>query len=95
MQLQVSGHAGSNEPGQDLVCAGVSAIVTGALNAIAEILPQACELICRVGYAEISVKENSEELQTVLKTVMYQLLTVKQEYPKYLKLIEEFQEAKL
>ena len=95
IRLRINGHANSQEVGKDLVCAAVSGIVTGAMNALDEILPQTCELSCGEGFAEIIVLENSKDLQTVLKTVLWQLLTVEQEYPKYVKLIEELQEVKL
>ncbi len=34
LKIEVSGHAYSGEPGFDLVCAGVSSIAVGALNAL-------------------------------------------------------------
>ncbi len=74
--IEVSGHAGSGEYGFDLVCAEVSAISVGMLNAIDELCPDSCQLKMQEGYVSISVNQSSETLQTILNTFVIQLKTV-------------------
>ena len=51
--LQVTGHAKSAEYGEDLICAAVSAILTGGFNAFNENDINECSL--KEGYASVNV----------------------------------------
>lgn len=42
--IDVSGHALFDQYGKDVVCAGVSSVVIGALNALDILYPSACDL---------------------------------------------------
>ncbi len=86
--LHISGHAKSNEYGKDLVCAGVSAVVFGALNAIED-----------VDSFTISIEEDSVEIARkkegnahdaiVLEVLLRQLQTIEESYAKYIKITKE------
>ncbi len=82
----ISGHADSVTTGLDLVCAQVSAISVGILNAVDEICVDSCGITMKSGYVEINVIQNSEFLQVLLKTLVIQLETVAFTNNKYIKI---------
>ena len=84
--LEVKGHAQSAKHGQDLICAGVSCIVTGLANAIDQLCGDVAEITLNEGFSEIIVKEQSERLQIVLNTGLIQLRMMAEQYPQYLKI---------
>jgi uncharacterized protein YsxB (DUF464 family) len=85
-QLEISGHADSAPHGQDLVCAGVSCIAYGLLNALDQMVPDACRITVEPNRIRIEVLQDSAELQTILTTARWQLATVAQRYPQYVSL---------
>ncbi|MCX5775637.1 MAG: ribosomal-processing cysteine protease Prp [Firmicutes bacterium] len=85
VSLLVEGHAQFAKKGEDLVCAGVSAIAIGGLNALTA--PDDFEI--EVNEAHVSVKAtkaitNHDEI--VLQSVLIQLETVADSYPKFVKI---------
>ena len=82
ISLEVVGHANYAEHGQDLVCAAVSAIVTGGFNAFNDSDIKSIEL--KEGYAFVEVNLNKG--QEVLKVLEIQLKTLEESYPKYIKI---------
>ena len=80
--LQVTGHAKSAEYGKDLICAAVSAILTGGFNAFNDSDIKSIEL--KEGYAFVEVNLNKG--QEVLKVLEIQLKTLEESYPKYIKI---------
>lgn len=82
ISLEVFGHANYAEHGQDLVCAAVSAIVTGGFNAFNDSDIKSIEL--KEGYAFVEVNLNKG--QEVLKVLEIQLKTLEESYPKYIKI---------
>jgi uncharacterized protein YsxB (DUF464 family) len=76
------GHANSAEYGNDLVCAAVSAIVTGGFNAFND--DDVSEIALDEGYAKVVVK--SENGYSILKTIIVQLKTIEEAYPKNIKI---------
>lgn len=82
ISLEVVGHANYAEHGQDLVCAAVSAIVTGGFNAFNDSDIKSIEL--KEGYAFVEVNLNKG--QEVLKILEIQLKTLEESYPKYIKI---------
>lgn len=82
--LEIKGHAGFDEIGKDLVCAGVSSIVTGGFNAL--IKDEIEEIILDEGYAKVVLKKDAIDSKIVLKTILIQLQTIEESYPKNIKL---------
>ena len=54
-EIVIQDHAGYKEKGEDLVCAGVSSIAIGALNAIDLKGKQVCDLEMKDAYIRITV----------------------------------------
>lgn len=88
-EIVISGHANSATKGQDLVCAGVSSISIGMLNAIEHIANNQCELSVAEGFVKISVKENSNQLSVLLHALVIQLETIQNSYQKYIKITKQ------
>ncbi len=82
--LSLSGHAGSGPKGHDLVCAGVSAVSQGALNAIDQ---DGFHIEVKPGKLELIAKSlpNSHD-QIVLETVVVQLESLEASYPDCIRL---------
>ena len=78
----MKGHATTAEYGNDLVCAAVSAIVTGGFNAFND--DDVSEIALDEGYAKVIVK--TENGYSILKTIIVQLKTIEEAYPKNIKI---------
>lgn len=86
--LTVKGHANSAPVGHDLVCAAVSSVVTGGLNALSN--PDCFAIKIEKGNVEVNeVKHANEHDYDVLETVLTQLKTVEETDSKFVKVIEK------
>ena len=83
--LTVSGHANYDEYGKDIVCAGVSAVVTGGINAL-ENQVENIEIINEENKLGVKVINSNEYIQIILKTIIIQLETIENSYKKYIKI---------
>ena len=82
--MKVTGHAQSAPYGEDLVCAAVSAIMTGGINALD--LKQA-KVTNIEGLSEIQVLDlHHQPNQAVYRVMMTQLTTIAEAYPKYIRI---------
>ncbi len=91
-KVSVTGHAESGPKGHDLICAAVSSIATGALNALVEMQNENVSLTYREGedaLIEINVLESNETLENLLCFLVYQLKTVEDSHPKNIRIKEE------
>ncbi len=82
--LTVNGHAESAPEGEDLVCAAVSAILTGGFNTIKDEANFNMEL--NSGNAKLIARSDdiSEHDSVVIETIITSLDTIKESYPKYI-----------
>lgn len=82
--LKVTGHANSAPYGEDLVCASVSAIMTGGINALNL---KASKVKNIEGLSEIQLVD-LEELsnQAVVRVLHTQLQTIVNDYSKFIKI---------
>ncbi len=85
ISFRVSGHAGYAEPGKDLVCAGVSTVTVGTVNAIEVLLR--IELPARVesGLLEASIPDIADEatgerVQLLLESMIVMLRSIQEAY---------------
>ncbi|MCI5745652.1 MAG: ribosomal-processing cysteine protease Prp [Erysipelotrichaceae bacterium] len=86
--LSVSGHANFADYGKDIVCAGVSAIVIGGINALHED-NEDVSFVIKSNKLAIHVNNDSEKIQHILYTIYVQLQTIEETYNKNLKIIIE------
>ena len=80
--LTVTGHANAAEYGNDLICAAVSAIITGGFNAFDD--DDINEIALDEGYAKVVI--NSKRAEIILNTIIVQLKTMEDAYPKNIKI---------
>jgi uncharacterized protein len=81
----VKGHAFYADPGKDIVCAGVSAVTVGTVNAIEALT--GVELVSEMedGFLQASVPELSkgntpEQVQLLLESMVVMLQTIQESY---------------
>jgi uncharacterized protein YsxB (DUF464 family) len=86
--IVVKGHSNSAPKGEDLICAGVSSIVIGGANAIAH--PECFTFKTDEGYFEIAeLLTANEHDYNVLETMLIQLKTIEETYPKFIQVVEK------
>ena len=83
--LTVSGHANYDKYGKDIVCAGVSAVVTGGINALEEQVNN-IEIINEDNKLGVKVINSNDKIQIILNTILVQLQTIENSYKKYIKI---------
>ena len=91
--FELSGHAESGPYGYDLVCAGVSAVSFGAVNAILTL----CEIDLKIeqadegGYLHVELpisiySEKRDKVQLLLEGMLISLQTIEREYNQFIKI---------
>ncbi|ALC89805.1 hypothetical protein AM500_08475 [Bacillus sp. FJAT-18017] len=98
--FSISGHAFFAKRGEDIVCAGVSAVSVGAINAIHEITGVVPET--EIDYEEgllrcvipgnLSAQEQAK-IQILLEGMYYSLKTIEEEYGKHIRITFKNQEV--
>jgi len=85
----VKGHAFYADPGKDIVCAGVSAVTVGTVNAIEALT--GVELVNRMedGFLQASVPDlpmgiKPEQVQLLLESMAVMLRTIQESYGDYI-----------
>lgn len=90
IEFSVSGHAGYDTHGKDIVCSGVSVLVINTINAIKEYTNDSSNLETKIFEGTIKVKFNNDicsETKLLIDTLILGLDSIYQEYgKKYLKL---------
>lgn len=94
----VKGHAGYDVYGKDIVCAGISAIMYGGINALCSYIENAedIELIDKyekentLGFNMLNDVYMEPEIQAILKTIMIQLKTIYEDYKNYISFDVEY-----
>lgn len=97
IRFKVSGHAYYNDPGKDIVCAGVSAVTIGAVNAIEKLTGLEPEAIIDSGLlkAETPYSTDSfknDQVQLLLEGMVVALESIVESYGKFVKIKETFVE---
>lgn len=94
-RFQVTGHAGYAEHGQDIVCAGVSALVQTTLKALKTLVDSPViltkrrlggDIRCYLRQAGDMVTEQQSQL--LVRTLALGLREMEESYDQYVKLIE-------
>lgn len=83
IRFEVSGHANFDQNGKDIVCAGISAVVFGCLNALDNLVSQSeVDIIQEKNKIIIIVLQQTDNIQMILKTMLWQLKTISNQYAK-------------
>ena len=83
--LTVSGHANYDQYGKDIVCAGVSAVVTGGINALESEIDN-IKVINEDNKLGVEINNSNDKIQIILNTILVQLQTIENSYKKYIKI---------
>ncbi|RNF40950.1 ribosomal-processing cysteine protease Prp [Planococcus salinus] len=90
--FEMSGHADFAEHGQDLVCAGASAVSFGAVNAIMELtgiepdIQQGDSGLLKVAFPDNLDTKIDEQVQLLVRAMIVSLKTIEQDYGQYIKI---------
>ena len=84
LSLEVGGHAEFSEFGKDLICASVSSIMFGFMNALDE-LHENVEIRQSTNKIAIINKSESDVVQDYFELVMMQLKTIEESYGDFIK----------
>ena len=80
-EISIKGHAGYAEPGQDIVCAAVSAITQGFVASVEELTEDEIEADMEEGNASIKYGFLTERAQVLLEAFFLGLEMIAEEYP--------------
>ena len=84
--LSVSGHADFKDLGEDIVCAGVSSIIFGALNGFNELAKDHFKIEVLDNLINVNALSNACIVDKLISFVFYQLKTVETQYPENIKI---------
>lgn len=90
--FEISGHAFFANRGTDIVCAGVSSVSVGTINAIHELTGVTPDIEHREdGFLRCVIPENlpesiNEKVQILLEGMAVSLRTIEEEYGKHIKI---------
>lgn len=92
-EIKVTGHAGFADPGQDIVCAGVSALVVTALIGLKRVAAHPHEGKAKGGLMYCRVKaggtpESALKAQAILETVVHGLCDIAKDYHQFVHVTE-------
>ena len=91
--FSVSGHSGYAEADSDIVCAAISAIVTMAEATINDVCGAKAKVRVKDEQARITLTlptscDEEEAVQAVLSGMMLTLLSLREDYPDYIEVLE-------
>lgn len=92
--FRIEGHAFYGEPGKDLVCAAVSAISVGTVNAVEQVAGVVLPCEMEEGLIDASVPlelnpQQAERVQLILEAMVVMLNTIETSYGEYIEIDTE------
>ena len=89
----VSGHSGYAEAGSDIICAAVSAVVTMAECTINDVCGAKAKVRVKEEDARVTLTlpvscDEEESVQAVLAGMMLTLMSLRDDYPDYIEVLE-------
>jgi uncharacterized protein YsxB (DUF464 family) len=92
-EIRVSGHTGYAEAGEDIVCAGISALVVTALIGLKRVAQHPHEGKAASGYMYCKLKpggtpESAAKAQVILETTVLGLRDIARDYHQYVRVTE-------
>ena len=91
--FSVSGHSGYAEAGADIVCAAISAVVTMAEATINDVCGAKAKVRVKDEDARVTLMlptscDEEESVQAVLSGMMLTLISLREDYPDYIEVLE-------
>ena len=91
--FSVSGHSGYAESGSDIICAAITAIVTMAEATINDVCGAKAKVRVKEEDARVTLTlptscDEEETVQAVLSGMLLTLISLKEDYPDYIEVLE-------
>ena len=91
--FSVSGHSGSAEAGADIICAAISAVVTMAEATINDVCGAKAKVRVKEEDTRVTLTlpascDEEESVQAVLAGMMLTLISLRDDYPDYIEVLE-------
>ena len=91
--FSISGHSGYAEAGSDIVCAAISAVVTMAEATINDVCGAKAKVRVKDDQARITLTlpvscDEEDTVQAVLAGMMLTLISMRDDYPDYIEVLE-------
>ena len=88
-KIGILGHAGYADYGKDIVCAGVSSVVTTTVNAIEMFDKNYISYEQKKDYFEIVILKHNEIVDNLINNMINMLNDLENDYPKNIKIRKE------
>lgn len=85
--INIDGHANYAEPGRDIVCAGVSALVQTLIQSIEELTSEKIQYDMMPGTVHIQFGDLSERARLLVDSFFVGVSLIAEAYPDYVKII--------
>lgn len=85
--ITVTGHASYAPPGQDIVCAGVTALTQTLIKSIVDLTADRIEYEISPGRADIKYGDLSEKSRTLVDSFFIGICMIADEFPDYIRLM--------
>ena len=91
--FSISGHSGYSEAGSDIVCAAISAVVTMAEATINDVCGAKAKVRVKEEDARVTLMlptscDEEEAVQAVLAGMLITLISMRDDYPDYIEVLE-------
>ena len=84
--IYIAGHAGYADPGKDIVCAGVTALMRTLVKSIEDLTEDKIEYKISSGKVDIHYRNLSEKSKTLVDSFFVGVCMIANEYPEYVKI---------
>lgn len=84
-RISITGHAGYDEPGKDIVCAAISTLSQVFVASVEELTAAKIKTAQTGGYMEIVIEESTERAQVLIDSFLLGCRMVADEYPEYVR----------
>lgn len=88
-RVMISGHAGYDEFGRDIVCASASSIVITSVNAIVKVDCESIKYIIKDDLVDISILNNNSTTDILINNMIELLQDLEKKYSKNIKIYKE------
>ena len=84
-RITITGHSGYDEPGRDVVCAGVTALCQTLVRSIESLTEDAIEYEISPGRADIQYGNLSERSKALVDSFFIGICMIADEFPDYVR----------
>ena len=86
-RINVTGHSGYDEPGQDIVCAGVTTLCQTLIRSIESLTEDTIKYEISPGRADIQYGNLSEKSRTLVDSFFIGTCMIADEFPDYVRIV--------